>query len=309
MSVDDNIDGWSMVSDGIDIQGMGASPKCSPLPLPSSLRGHVGPRIPAPFQVHEGPNLPSRPVQSRPFSVSSVSQGAPQPRYSVSHVSSLTNQFHRIQSIQSSETSGLPAPTIHKSVPRSQKVPASVQDKGISLQIPVHSVVPLAETHGRPSTGPFKHSQSHHESSLTRVRLAANSAVVLQLWIQFEQVFSAFSVTIQQMQSSVNYAEHRNRFLNQFAATTLVKYMTAALQFIRLCQVLQLDLSSLSAWHLADVLIAGSMARRSDGTGPKSSMAIKALRWCYKQLQISLFQEIFNPMILSFDKQKFPTDR
>ena len=53
----------------------------------------------------------------------------------------------------------------------------------------------------------------------------------------------------------------------------------------------------------------GSMARRSDGSGPKTSVAIKAMRWCFKQLQISIFQEVGNPIISSCDKQKFPTDR
>ena len=65
----------------------------------------------------------------------------------------------------------------------------------------------------------------------------------------------------------------------------------------------------MTAWNIADILIAGSMARRSDGSGPKTSVAIKAMRWCFKQLQISIFQEVGNPIISSFDKQKFPTDR
>ena len=147
------------------------------------------------------------------------------------------------------------------------------------------------------------------EPQISRVRLAATSSIVIQLWLSFESAFTPFSQTLQQMRASLNHDEHRNRFLNQFAATTLVRYMTAALQFFRLCQALQLDLHTLSAWNIADVLIAGSMARRSDGSGPKTSIAIKVMRWCHKQLQITVFQEVFNPMISSFDKQKFPTDR
>ena len=189
----------------------------------------------------------------------------------------MSHQFHRIHN---SESAGLPAP--------------------VFLYQPADL------------SGPGGHSHWGHapaEPHLSRIKLAAASSIVLQLWSNFTAVFTQFSVTLQQMTTSANYLEHRNRFLNQFAATTLIRYMTAALQVFRLLQVLQLDLNSLSVWHLADVLIAGSMARRSDGSGPKTSIAIKAMRWCYKQLQIQTFQEVGNSIISSFDKEKFPTDR
>ena len=223
-----------------------------------------------------------------------------------SQVPSLSHQFHRIQS---NNFVCLPAPGFQRPAPSSFTAPSSVTDGTVSQGLQQESMESV-----RIASKKFSHMQHGSasipaEPHISRVKLAATSSVVIKLWVNFELAFAPYSLTLQQMQSSLNCEEHRNRFLNQFAATTLIRYMTAALQFFRLCQELHLDFSSLSAWNIADVLIAGSMARRSDGSGPKTSIAIKAMRWCHRQLQISLFQEVFNPLISSFDKQKFPTDR
>ena len=216
---------------------------------------------------------------------------------------SVSHQFHRIQS---NNFVCLPAPGFQRPAPSSFTAPSSVTDGTVSQGLQQESMESV-----RIASKKFSHMQHGSasipaEPHISRVKLAATSSVVIKLWVNFELAFAPYSLTLQQMQSSLNCEEHRNRFLNQFAATTLIRYMTAALQFFRLCQELHLDFSSLSAWNIADVLIAGSMARRSDGSGPKTSIAIKAMRWCHRQLQISLFQEVFNPLISSFDKQKFP---
>ena len=231
---------------------------------------------------------------------------APAPQFARQQVSSLSHQYHRIHILT---LAGLPAPGFQRPAPSSFSTPSSAVDASVSQNLQSTSIglYHCDDLHGKPVHLSFgKASDKPHVS---RVKLAATSSVVLQLWASFATAFTQFSTTLQQLTASMNHLEHRNRFLTRFAATTLIRYMTAALQVFRLCQALQLNLDSLSAWHLADVLIAGSMARRSDGSGPKISIAIKAMRWCYKQLQIQIFQEVGNQIISSFDKQKFPTDR
>ena len=103
--------------------------------------------------------------------------------------------------------------------------------------------------------------------------------------------------------------EHAERFLNQYAATTLVRYMSCILQFIDFCSTLHVDIATWTETQLADLLISGPLARRSDGSGPKFSVTIKALRWAHKQLGIPQLACVFGPLIASFDKQKLPSDR
>ena len=295
-----------------------ATPKASTisLPLPQCLTDGFHPRIRAPFQVSQlqpqfghasqpSGTVPAPPRQIRPQSVlHSDSMAAP--IRTQQHVPSLSTQFHRIHT---DDSSGLPAPGFQRPLPSSHSAAASTLDGTVLQFVHPESIGLSGLAEPTQSRVHPRHAPPHAEPQISRVRLAATSSIVIQLWLSFELAFSPFSPTLQQMQASVNHVEHRNRFLNQFAATTLIRYMTASLQFFRLCQALQLDLNSLSAWNIADVLIAGSMARRSDGSGPKTSIAIKAMRWCHKQLQISIFKEFFDPMISSFDKQKFPTDR
>ena len=285
---------------------IGASAKATPLMPPPSLLGPCAPRIRAPFQVSSmlqcGPlQPPARPALA---ALRSGEDSIAAPVHERSQVLSLSHQFHRIQS---NNFVCLPAPGFQRPAPSSFTAPSSVTDGTVSQGLQQESMESV-----RIASKKFSHMQHGSasipaEPHISRVKLAATSSVVIKLWVNFELAFAPYSLTLQQMQSSLNCEEHRNRFLNQFAATTLIRYMTAALQFFRLCQELHLDFSSLSAWNIADVLTAGSMARRSDGSGPKTS--IKAMRWCHRQLQISLFQEVFNPLISSFDKQKFPTDR
>ena len=47
--------------------------------------------------------------------------------------------------------------------------------------------------------------------------------------------------------------EHAERFLNQYAATTLVRYMTSVLQFVQLCRVMHVTIADLTEAQLADI--------------------------------------------------------
>ena len=139
--------------------------------------------------------------------------------------------------------------------------------------------------------------QSSHASSLTRIRIASQSPVVWKLWTQFSAALREHSEVLEQMQSSAFPDEHASRLLNQFAATTLVRYMTCILQFVQLCRDMQVSLSTLTEAILADLLVCGSLARRSDGSGPKCSATIKALRWACKSLGVHHFRHAYGHLI------------
>ena len=151
--------------------------------------------------------------------------------------------------------------------------------------------------------------KSNPGSNLTRVQLAAKSPVVLTVWGQCVKLLLPVSNALQQMDMSLNCEEHHHRFLNQFAATTLVKYLSALLRFVHMCEEMRVELHDLSDVSMADILITGSMARRSDGSGPRHSVTIKALRWACKQLEIRCFESAFSSLVASFEKQKIPYDR
>jgi hypothetical protein len=67
-----------------------------------------------------------------------------------------------------------------------------------------------------------------------------------------------FSSVLQQLRSSEFCTEHSERFLNQFAATTLVRYMSCLLQFLQLCVIMHVNVNDLSEAVLADLLISGA---------------------------------------------------
>jgi hypothetical protein len=67
--------------------------------------------------------------------------------------------------------------------------------------------------------------------------------------------------------------EHAKIFLNQYAATTLVRYMTSVLQFVQLRQVMHVA-QDLTEAQLADLLICGSLARHSDAKLCAGAVAI-----------------------------------
>ena len=216
---------------------------------------------------------------------------------------------------QSSGLEGLPAPQFSQPVPRSLLDQPS--GEGISTDDPSgcqkqvqygqDSFRPQQQGMHVPQMPMFRKSQ--RASELTRVRLACTSPLVWKLWLQLAAALQGFSDVLQQLSMSKFQDEHAERFLNQFAATTLVRYISAILQFVRICQDMQVSLDQLSEATFADLLICGSLARRADGTGPKSSITIKAVRWAFTHLGVKVFACAYGSMITSFSKQKIPSDR
>ena len=216
---------------------------------------------------------------------------------------------------QSSGLEGLPAPQF------SQPVPSSLFDQPSGSSISTDDTTGRLQQvqHGQDTIRPRQPGvyvpqmpmfrQSQRASELTRVRLACKSPIVWKLWLQLAAALQGFSDVLQQLSMSKFQDEHAERFLNQFAAATLVRYISAILQFVQICQDMQVSLDQLSESTFADLLICGSLARRADGTGPKSSITIKAVRRAFTHLGVKVFACAYGSMITSFSKQKIPSDR
>ena len=291
---------WSLVDD-FAVPTPKKRPKQLGLPVPLCLSNPVQPRFSAPFQVSDADRSQPRYPVSGPSSVSAPAPGLERPMLrrdsSASHAGSLDFRLH--------DSSGLDRPPMHV------QTPSSITGVALDTCVPTDTGWdrPVSSTVRAHADNRPKQFSSNPGAALTRVKLSSTSPVVMQIWKQCVRILLPVSQTLQQMELSQLCHEHHNRFLNQFAATTLVKYLQALLRFINLCDELQVPLDTLSEISMADILITGSMARRSDGSGPRRSITIKALRWACKQLDIQCFQHAFSSLVSSFEKQKIPYDR
>ena len=298
-----SVSDWSIVA---------PTPKA--LPLPPVLQSNPKPRIRAPFQVSASASssMHRAEVCSRRHPVE-YSPGLALPQ---SRETSIESLRYPDLKVGSSQSSGLPAPAF------SQPLPFSLQsrdlDAAADLGHPVHEVIQMqgistaSMAFNLTSKGSPPNPQqrfSNQASNLTRVRISSSSPIVWNLWENFSDQMHPFSSVLQQLRSSEFCTEHSERFLNQFAATTLVRYMSCLLQFLQLCVIMHVNVDDLSEALLADLLISGALARRADGSGPKCSITIKSLRWAHKQLGVHAFGCAFGALVASFEKQKFETDR
>ena len=75
---------------------------------------------------------------------------------------------------------------------------------------------------------------------------------------------------------------HLSRVIDGFAASTLMKYLSAIGNFVRRCKQLGVPFLDPSALQLADALIRVQLSRSSDTSGCSSTGTLKALRWWQK---------------------------
>ena len=140
--------------------------------------------------------------------------------------------------------------------------------------------------------------------------MASESKLVQTLWIQVSLVFMGHSTFLMDWQHGSQQDEHVNRFLNQFAAGTLVKYFGALNHWHSICVSSRVDPWSLSDVGLADLLSIHKLARRSDGQGPGVSVTLKALPWVVSYLQVKCLGDcVYGSIVSSFGKQRSSADR
>ena len=204
---------------------------------------------------------------------------------------------------------GLPVPMCQVAIPRSLQIPDCADD--VTVAEHVHDV----QSYALPSSGKRQRRQSKipvqsdtGPIDLVRTKRASDSPLVQSLWDMIINLYVLHSPLLQQIQHSAFRREHFARLIDNFAASTLVKYLSALQVFHSLLTDMRIHLAGLSELQLADILVAGRLSKHSEGATASPSILIKAVRWGFKQLQIEPFSVAFGPLIASF-QMKVPKDR
>ena len=155
---------------------------------------------------------------------------------------------------------------------------------------------------------PTEHSRKAPTDELLRIKQPSQCTVIQKLWDELVSSLQPYSKLIQDIEHSIHRAHDVARILDNFAATTLAKYIPALTHFVDACHCLHIPLNSLTAVQMADGLIAVRLARSSDGIYMNSATIIKALRWSVKQLGVDCFQCSFDGLISKFLADKIPRD-
>ena len=297
LSVDDASDSQSfqLVSEDHEISPKDELPS-SGLPLPALHRSVVGPRFSSPYQL-----------DSQHTAVSEVSHhcnfetGLQRPdlvhRAVPTRISALHSGGKPLPKLRPQRPSSIVSVHDHSNVHLS---PMSMSAfTALDVQ-PTHSKRPrIATSAPQPKA-----------VNVSRIKQASDSTLVQALWIQICGIFLHHSLFLTDLQCSSQMTEHVNRFLNQFAAGTLMKYFGALIHWHSICISSRVNPWSLSDVGLADLLSIHKLARRSDGQGPGVSVTLKALRWAVSQLQVTCLRDcVYGRIVSSFGKQRSSADR
>ena len=140
-------------------------------------------------------------------------------------------------------------------------------------------------------------------SQLSRARKTSSCSVVASLIPKFLQIYGMYSDILSVLAGSEFQHEHFMRILDGFSPATIFRYISALLAFATCVKDMHVNLQDLSAVILADCLLALIHDRGH------CSMALKAIRWGWKHLQLTCFQDCFSPLITSFTKIQVIADR
>ena len=205
---------------------------------------------------------------------------------------------------------GKPLPTLNHATP-SSLLPADMEMPAIAPGQPSVQLTKQCKTQPskrRPVTCSRVVSSSHKEDMI-RIRQPSNSPIIQKLVETFMVLFTPLSQLLLDLESSMHGLVHVYRIIDGYAATTIIKYLSALIAFHRTCMDLRVDISTLTSVTLADVIVAANLSRRSDGSGPSHSVLIKAIRWGYRNFNISSLAIAFDDIISSFYRTKIPRDR
>ena len=170
------------------------------------------------------------------------------------------------------------------------------------------------EVGGQSSFNPPQRHQIGNESNsataLVRTKQPSSNKHIAQLFQTLLSVFGAESTLGSQLSSSSFGDMHLHRVIDSYAASTLMKYLSAAGNFIPTCKELGVSFLEISAFQLADILITVQWSKSSDTAGCSSTGTLKALRCWQKVAGVESWKPIlFAPVIQSFLTIRIPSDR
>ena len=102
---------------------------------------------------------------------------------------------------------------------------------------------------------------------------------------------------------------HLHRVSDEFAPSTVLKYMSGILHFLKLCSEFKLTWHDLRPMELADLLLQSSIHKSSDESSVGGKNIIKAMRWCAKVTSVLSLEVFRNPLVDSFLSAKTQKDQ
>ena len=167
-------------------------------------------------------------------------------------------------------------------------------------------VQPLFHPPSRHQTG----REQNSATALVRTKQPSSNQQIVQLFQTLLSVFGTGSTLGSQLSSSSFGDMHLHRIIDGYAASTLMKYLSAVGNFTRTCKELGVSFLGFSDLQLADILITVQLSKSSDSVGRSSTGTLKALRWWQKVAGIESWKHIlFAPVIQSFLTIRIPRDR
>ena len=306
-------DGWDLIADDLFSDFVQPSTKACPLPRPQHV---LQPRLQAPFSM----TMPGMPV-----SLSSS------PRLTVAGLSAATPQgvpaFAPVRRDLLHHVSRVESPYVR--VPRDEYYPKSLERVSQVGNVPVDMAphggfgrtalcpstekalpCPPLQKDGIPKV-PTSRVQTSTAMQLTRSKMTSENTFILDRFAALLDVFGQSSDVYRALATSPYAAEHRKRLLNNYAATTVLRYLQAVQKFITVAQQLGLDIHNWSGAQLADVLTVMKLSKSCDTDKDVTSgnFTIKALRWWHKVAGVQNLQVCFSPLVDSFLKTKLSKDK
>ena len=307
-------DGWGLIWDDVENQVLQATPKSCPLQRPEVV---LQPRIPAVFHVSKAhaPGTP-RTVGSGPqLTVAGLAKAAPlvptgydPVRFPLNHhVSNAARPYARVHreeyhpdSLKVRSNAGdLPEPGDEQPM-----VPVLCPSTAAALPCPPINKGDKVETR-------YPKVRTSTTIQLTRSKLTSENSFLVAQFTELLERFGHSSEVFVSLASSPFADDHRKRLLNNYAATTVFRYLQAVSKFARVTSQLGLDLCTLSEAQLADILTVMQLSKTCDTDSDVMSgnFTIKALRWWHKVAGVTHFQICFSPLVDSFLKTKLSKDR
>ena len=131
---------------------------------------------------------------------------------------------------------------------------------------------------GQPQFNPPSRHQTGNESNsataLVRTKKPSSNKQIVQLFQTLLSVFGTDSTLGSQLSSSSFGDMHLHRIIDGYAASTLMKYLSAVGNFIRTCKELGVSFIGISDLQLADILITVQLSKSSDSAGCSSGVGV-----------------------------------
>ena len=145
----------------------------------------------------------------------------------------------------------------------------------------------------------------------TRTKFPSQCEQLIKLFVHCMTQIGSFCKLHAVIVESQHPTLHFHRVLDQFAASTVWRYLSIWQHFSDALRDMDLHLDRLTEVELADVFVSLSLSHRSDPpTGAGSISAIKAVRWMTKVADIQCLQDIvYGSIISSYLRSKIPRER